>query len=94
MSNFSERVDQLSSSQRMLLALKEARAKLEALESSKTEAIAEGGRSAPSRSSGKKYRLMFNPEDLTFTFLGEEGEPGNKGTSKRVSRDATEPGDR
>jgi len=27
-----------------------------------------------SRSSGKKYRLMFNPEDLGFTFLGEEGE--------------------
>ncbi|MCC5597964.1 DnaB-like helicase N-terminal domain-containing protein [Nostoc favosum] len=26
-----------------------------------------------SRSSGKKYRLMFNPEDLSFTFLGEEG---------------------
>ncbi|MBE9050653.1 AAA family ATPase [Nostocales cyanobacterium LEGE 11386] len=27
-----------------------------------------------SRSSGKKYRLMFNPEDLSFTFLGEEGD--------------------
>ncbi|BAZ20881.1 beta-ketoacyl synthase [Kalymmatonema gypsitolerans NIES-4073] len=40
MSDLSQRVDQLSSSQRMLLALKEARAKLEALESSKTEPIA------------------------------------------------------
>lgn len=28
-----------------------------------------------SRSSGKKYRLMFSPEDLSFTFLGEESEP-------------------
>ncbi len=27
-----------------------------------------------SRSSGKKYRMYFNPEDLSFTFLGEEGE--------------------
>jgi replicative DNA helicase len=27
-----------------------------------------------SRSSNKKYRLMFNPEDLTFTFLGEESD--------------------
>ncbi|MHC5817255.1 MAG: DnaB-like helicase N-terminal domain-containing protein, partial [Nostoc sp.] len=27
-----------------------------------------------SRSSGKKYRLMFNPEDLSFSFLGEEGD--------------------
>lgn len=25
-----------------------------------------------SRSSGKKYRMIFNPEDLSFTFLGEE----------------------
>ncbi|MBD2204946.1 AAA family ATPase [Calothrix sp. FACHB-1219] len=25
-----------------------------------------------SRSSGKKYRLMFSPEDLSFTFLGED----------------------
>ncbi len=30
-----------------------------------------------SRSSGKKYRLMFNPEDLGFTFLGEEVEQPN-----------------
>ncbi|BAZ50138.1 putative replicative DNA helicase [Nostoc sp. NIES-4103] len=29
-----------------------------------------------SRSSGKKYRLMFTPEDLKFTFLGEELEQG------------------
>nr|AXN93622.1 PuwE [Symplocastrum muelleri NIVA-CYA 644] len=40
MSNISEGIEQLSSSQRALLALKEARAKLEAAERSKTEAIA------------------------------------------------------
>ncbi len=40
MSNLSDRVDQLSSSQRMLLALKEARSKLEAVEQAKTEPIA------------------------------------------------------
>ncbi|WP_099070711.1 DnaB-like helicase N-terminal domain-containing protein [Nostoc linckia] len=27
-----------------------------------------------SRSSNKKYRMYFNPEDLSFTFLGEEAE--------------------
>jgi replicative DNA helicase len=27
-----------------------------------------------SRSSAKKYRLMFSPEDLSFTFLGEESD--------------------
>ncbi|MEH2314899.1 MAG: AAA family ATPase, partial [Nostoc sp.] len=27
-----------------------------------------------SRSCNKKYRMYFNPEDLSFTFLGEEGE--------------------
>ncbi|BAZ29959.1 putative replicative DNA helicase [Cylindrospermum sp. NIES-4074] len=27
-----------------------------------------------SRSSGKKYRMIFDPQDLSFTFLGEEGE--------------------
>ncbi|MBW4642931.1 MAG: AAA family ATPase [Goleter apudmare HA4340-LM2] len=27
-----------------------------------------------SRSSGKKYRLIFNPEDVSFTFMGEEGD--------------------
>ncbi|MDF5712720.1 MAG: beta-ketoacyl synthase N-terminal-like domain-containing protein [Rhizonema sp. NSF051] len=40
MSNLSDRVEQLSSSQRMLLALKEARSKLEAVEQAKTEPIA------------------------------------------------------
>ncbi|MBR8834204.1 MAG: amino acid adenylation domain-containing protein [Stigonema ocellatum SAG 48.90 = DSM 106950] len=40
MTNISEGVEQLSSSQRVLLALKEARAKLVALERSKTEPIA------------------------------------------------------
>ena len=40
MSNISERVDQLSSSQKLLLALKEARTQLEAVERSKTEPIA------------------------------------------------------
>ncbi|MDF5730187.1 MAG: polyketide synthase, partial [Rhizonema sp. PD38] len=40
MSNLSDRVDQLSSTQRMLLALKEARSKLEAFEQGKTEPIA------------------------------------------------------
>ncbi|MDZ8136315.1 MAG: DnaB-like helicase N-terminal domain-containing protein [Nostoc sp. DedQUE04] len=35
-----------------------------------------------SRSSGKKYRLMFNPEDLQFTFLGEESEQGFNGTEQ------------
>lgn len=29
-----------------------------------------------SRSSGNKYRLMFSPDDLSFTFLGEEYEQG------------------
>ncbi|MEA5516210.1 DnaB-like helicase N-terminal domain-containing protein [Nodularia sp. UHCC 0506] len=32
-----------------------------------------------SRSSGKKYRMIFNPDDLSFTFLGEEGEPYTPG---------------
>ncbi|WGV23464.1 DnaB-like helicase N-terminal domain-containing protein [Halotia branconii] len=27
-----------------------------------------------SRSSGNKYRMFFNPEDLSFTFMGEEGQ--------------------
>lgn len=40
MSEHSPKVDQLNSSQRLLLALKEARAKLEAVERSKSEAIA------------------------------------------------------
>jgi acyl transferase domain-containing protein len=40
MSNTSDRVEQLSPSQRLLLALKEARTKLEAVERSKTEPIA------------------------------------------------------
>nr|AIW82282.1 PuwE [Cylindrospermum alatosporum CCALA 988] len=40
MNNISEAVEQLSSSQRMLLALKEARAKLEAFDRAKTEPIA------------------------------------------------------
>ena len=39
-----------------------------------------------SRSSGKKYRLMFNSEDLSFTFLGEEGdELGGPGQSAKDS---------
>ena len=39
-----------------------------------------------SRSSGKKYRLMFNPEDLGFTFLGEEVEqPNGAGQSAKES---------
>ncbi|MCL6754547.1 AAA family ATPase [Nostoc sp. CCCryo 231-06] len=39
-----------------------------------------------SRSSGKKYRLMFNSEDLSFTFLGEEGdELGGPGQSAKES---------
>jgi replicative DNA helicase len=29
-----------------------------------------------SRSSGKKYRMIFSPDDLSFTFLGEEYEQG------------------
>lgn len=40
MSNISERGQQLSSSQQVLLALKEARARLEAIEKSRTEPIA------------------------------------------------------
>ncbi|MHC5768943.1 MAG: DnaB-like helicase N-terminal domain-containing protein [Nostoc sp.] len=37
-----------------------------------------------SRSSGKKYRLMFNSEDLSFSFLGEEGdELGGPGHSAK-----------
>ena len=35
-----------------------------------------------SRSSNKKYRLMFNPEDLQFTFLGEESEQGFNGVEQ------------
>ncbi|MCC5619777.1 AAA family ATPase [Nostoc sp. CHAB 5836] len=39
-----------------------------------------------SRSSGKKYRMYFNPEDLSFTFLGEEGEEfGGPGQSAKDS---------
>jgi replicative DNA helicase len=41
-----------------------------------------------SRSSGKKYRLMFSPEDLSFTFLGEEGDdlggPGQSAKEKTL----------
>jgi hypothetical protein len=40
MDNISQRIDKLSDSQRLLLALKEARTKLEAVEHSKTEPIA------------------------------------------------------
>ncbi|WP_445629277.1 DnaB-like helicase N-terminal domain-containing protein [Nostoc sp. DSM 114167] len=37
-----------------------------------------------SRSSGKKYRMYFNSEDLSFTFLGEEGdELGGPGQSAK-----------
>ncbi|MEH2164556.1 MAG: DnaB-like helicase N-terminal domain-containing protein [Nostoc sp.] len=39
-----------------------------------------------SRSSSKKYRMYFNPEDLSFTFLGEEGEEfGGPGQSAKDS---------
>ncbi len=40
-----------------------------------------------SRSSGKKYRLMFSPEDLSFTFLGEESEQGFN-LAEQSARDA------
>ncbi|MEH2337593.1 DnaB-like helicase N-terminal domain-containing protein [Nostoc sp.] len=40
-----------------------------------------------SRSSGKKYRLMFNPEDLQFTFLGEESDQGFNG-AEQSAKDA------
>ncbi|WP_138504058.1 DnaB-like helicase N-terminal domain-containing protein [Nostoc sp. PA-18-2419] len=39
-----------------------------------------------SRSSSKKYRMYFNPDDLSFTFLGEEGdELGGPGQSAKES---------
>ncbi|MEH2071619.1 MAG: AAA family ATPase [Nostoc sp.] len=39
-----------------------------------------------SRSSNKKYRMYFNPDDLSFTFLGEEGdELGGLGQSAKES---------
>ena len=39
-----------------------------------------------SRSSSKKYRMYFSPEDLSFTFLGQEGEElGGPGQSAKDS---------
>ncbi|MHC5862038.1 DnaB-like helicase N-terminal domain-containing protein [Nostoc sp.] len=40
-----------------------------------------------SRSSGKKYRMYFNPEDISFTFLGEEPEQGSS-VSEQSAKDA------
>ncbi|MBD2243225.1 DnaB-like helicase N-terminal domain-containing protein [Nostoc sp. FACHB-888] len=40
-----------------------------------------------SRSSGKKYRTYFNPEDVSFTFLGEEPEEGSI-VSEQSAKDA------
>ncbi|MFN6499791.1 MAG: DnaB-like helicase N-terminal domain-containing protein [Nostoc sp. DedQUE01] len=40
-----------------------------------------------SRSSGKKYRMYFNPEDVSFTFLGEEPEQGAN-VSEQSAKDA------
>lgn len=42
-----------------------------------------------SRSSGKKYRMFFNPDDLSFTFLGED-ETGAEttGLANKTARDS------
>ncbi len=40
-----------------------------------------------SRSSGKKYRMYFNPEDVSFTFLGEEPDQGSN-VSEQSAKDA------
>ncbi|MEH1790313.1 MAG: DnaB-like helicase N-terminal domain-containing protein [Nostoc sp.] len=40
-----------------------------------------------SRSSGKKYRMYFNPEDVSFTFLGEEPDQGSS-VSEQSAKDA------
>ncbi|MBE8965916.1 AAA family ATPase, partial [Nostocales cyanobacterium LEGE 12452] len=40
-----------------------------------------------SRSSGKKYRMYFNPEDVSFTFLGEEQDQGSS-VSEQSAKDA------
>ncbi|MBD2364890.1 AAA family ATPase [Anabaena minutissima FACHB-250] len=41
-----------------------------------------------SRSSGKKYRLMFSPEDLSFTFLGEEADASEDGLMRNAKAKA------
>lgn len=40
-----------------------------------------------SRSSGKKYRMIFSPDDLTFTFLGEEETSETTGLADKTAKD-------